>query len=123
MKIYRCFRCGNILAKIEDKSEALTCCGEALKELEVNTSDGVHEKHLPVYEMKDNECVVRVGEVDHPMSEEHYIMWILVERSNGYSIKYLNPGDEPTATFLNTSDIKAIYAYCNLHGLYKTTVL
>ena len=86
MKIYRCFRCGNILAKIEDKSEALTCCGEVLKELEVNTSDGAHEKHLPVYTMMNNECIVRVGEVDHPMTEEDYIMWILVERSYGYSI-------------------------------------
>jgi len=122
MKIYRCPICGNIVMKLEDFSEALVCCGKAMELLVPNESDGAKEKHLPVYEMTDSEIKVTVGEVTHPMEEAHSIKWILVEREDGFSMKHLNPTDNPSATFVNYNDAKAIYSYCNLHGLYKTVI-
>ncbi len=122
MKIYRCPICGNLVMKLEDKSEALVCCGTPMELLKANESDGAKEKHLPVYEINANEIKVVVGEVTHPMDEAHSIEWILVEREDGFSFKHLKFHEEPVATFVNYKDARAIYAYCNLHGLYKTDV-
>ena len=45
MKIYVCKRCGNVVLKLEDKSEALVCCGEKMELVEANTVDAATEKH------------------------------------------------------------------------------
>ena len=80
-----------------------------------------HEKHVPVYEVVDNIVNVKVGEVDHPMLEAHYIQWIALQTNLGNQRKVLQPGQEPKAQFalLPGEQVIAVYEYCNLHGLYK----
>ena len=92
-----------------------------MEELEPNTQDGAHEKHLPVYKVEGNIVSVKVGEVTHPMLEAHYIEWIVVETNKGFQIKYLKPEQEPKAEFklAQGETVEAVYAYCNLHGLWK----
>lgn len=121
VKFLRCAKCGKILAVVNDRPVPTMCCGEAMKELEVNTSDGAHEKHVPVYEVVGNIVKVKVGEVQHPSLENHYIMWILVQTDKGNQRKQLAWNDNPEAEFalLPGEKVLGVYAYCNLHGLYK----
>ena len=71
--------------------------------------------------MKDNIVSVKVGEVEHPMLEAHYIQWIALETNKGNQRKVLKPGDAPVAQFalLPGEEVVAVYEFCNLHGLYK----
>ena len=102
----------------------MMCCGEKMTELVPNTSDGAGEKHVPVVKINGNEVEVRVGEVDHPMLPEHFIQWIYVQTNKGGMRKVLNPNEAPAATFALTEgeEVVAVYEYCNLHGLWKTTL-
>ena len=79
------------------------------------------EKHVPVAEEKGNMVHVAVGAVAHPMLPEHYIEWIALETNQGSQIKKLQPGQAPEAVFALAEGEKmvAVYAYCNLHGLWK----
>ena len=122
MKFLRCKVCGKIVAMVNDCSSCPTkCCGEAMEEIPVNTQDGAHEKHLPVYNQEGNILKVKVGEVEHPMLETHYIQWIAVETDRGNQRKVLHPGQAPVAEFalLPGEKVLAVYEFCNLHGLYK----
>ena len=89
------------------------------KELTANTTDGAYEKHVPVIEQQQDRVTVRVGSVEHPMLEVHYIEWILLETKAGFQIHYLKPGMKPVAEFAVTEPVVAAYEYCNLHGLWK----
>ena len=89
------------------------------EELIANTTDGAHEKHVPVIETENDTVTVKVGSVEHPSLEAHYIEWILLQTEQGFQIHYLKPGMKPEATFLTNEKIKAAYEYCNLHGLWK----
>ena len=121
MKFYRCKRCGQMVAIVKKKGCPIMCCGEPMEEVTAGTSDGAVEKHVPVYEVKDNKVYVMVGAVEHPMSEEHYIEWIAVQTKSGNQRKALAPGQEPKAVFalLEGDEVEAVYAYCNLHSLFK----
>lgn len=121
MKFLKCNVCGKIVAVVEDKPVPTICCGQKMEELIPNTSDGAHEKHLPVYEIKDNVVAVKVGEVAHPMTDAHYIQWVAVETTLGNQRKVLHPNEEPVAKFslLPGEEVIAVLEYCNLHGLYK----
>ena len=121
MKFYRCRKCGQMVAIVKKKGCPIMCCGEAMEEIVPGTSDGAFEKHVPVYEVKDNKVYVKVGEVEHPMLEEHYIEWIAVQTSTGNQRKKLNPGDKPEAVFalLEGDEVEAVYEYCKLHSLWK----
>lgn len=106
---------------VNNSDVPVTCCGEQMVEMVPNTSDGAGEKHVPVVTVDGSTVKVNVGEVDHPMTEAHYIPWIVVETCCGVYRKNLKPGDAPTATFeIGGMKAKAVYAYCNLHGLWKT---
>ncbi len=121
MKFYRCKRCGQMVAIVKKKGCPIMCCGEPMEEIIPGESDGAVEKHVPVYEVKDNMVCVTVGSVEHPMSEEHYIEWIALQTKNGNQRKALKPGDAPKACFalLEGDEVEAVYAYCNLHSLFK----
>ena len=99
----------------------MSCCGKMMKELVPGTSDGAVEKHVPVFTVDGNKVVVTVGSVEHPMVEAHFIEWIAIETKKGAQRKVLNPGDKPSVEFALTDDdaVVAVYAYCNLHGLWK----
>lgn len=92
------------------------------EELTANTTDGAHEKHVPVITTTGDEVKVEVGSVEHPSLPAHYIEWILLETEMGFQIHYLKPGNKPEATFKTTEPVKAAYEYCNLHGLWKAEV-
>lgn len=120
IKFYRCKHCGNIIIKLHDSKVPVVCCGEVMEELICNSVDAASEKHVPVLESNKQMVTVTVGSVLHPMTEEHYIEWIVLETKNGNQIQYFNPSDEPKAVFALTEDDEIInaYAYCNLHGLW-----
>ena len=120
MKFYRCEHCGNIVAIVEASGVPIVCCGDNMKELVPNTSDGAGEKHVPVCEVSGNMVHVRVGEAEHPMTDEHYIQWIAIQTTGGNQRKCLKPGDKPEACFAlcEGDEVVAVYEYCNLHGLW-----
>lgn len=120
MKFYKCEHCGNIIAMVKDAGVPVVCCGQKMTELVPNTEDAAQEKHVPVYEQKGNILEVTVGSVEHPMAEEHHIEWIALQTDKGNQRKVLKPGDAPKADFalLDGEEVQAIYAYCNLHGLW-----
>jgi superoxide reductase len=53
-----------------------------MNELKPFEIDGAKEKHIPVYEIENNSLKVKVGEVDHPMEEDHFIEFIAYECEN-----------------------------------------
>ena len=120
MKFYKCPICGKIIAMVEERAVPTICCGRPMEELVANTQDGAHEKHIPVFEVKDGKVRVVVGEVEHPMMEAHYIQWIMLRTNYGNQRKVLKPGDKPEAKFalLPGEKVEAVLEYCNLHGLY-----
>ncbi len=120
MKLYKCMKCGKIIAVLENGNPSTVCCGEDMVELVSRSIDGALEKHVPVVDIKDNIVKVKVGEVEHPMTEEHYIEFIILETNKGHMIKYLKPNDKPEASFiLSEEEYINAYAYCNLHGLWN----
>jgi superoxide reductase len=109
---------------IYDSGAPLTCCGEEMKELIPNTSDGAVEKHVPVVKTEGNKVTVTIGSTIHPMTEAHYIMWVYLKTEQGGQRKCFKPGEKPEAVFLLTDDDKPLEAfeYCNLHGLWKADI-
>ena len=120
-KFYICSHCGNIIAKVKDVGVPVMCCGQKMKEIIPGTSDGAQEKHIPVYQVEGNIVTVRVGAVDHPMTAEHLIEWVSLQTKQGNQRKILAPGQEPVVRFAlcEGDEVEAVYAYCNLHGLWK----
>lgn len=121
LNFYRCPICGNIVELIDGNMDRIICCGKSMIKMIANTTDAVVEKHVPIYERVDNEIVVKVGEVEHPMEEEHYIMWIAqVSKDKVVRVK-LHPESKIEVRFPYISD-SVLYAYCNKHGLWKKIV-
>lgn len=122
VKFYICEHCGNIIAKVKDAGVPVVCCGEKMKEIVPNSTEAANEKHVPVYQVNGNIVEVNVGDIDHPMLEEHYIEWILLQTKQGNQRKVLQPGQPPKACFalVEGDEVVAVYAYCNLHGLWKS---
>ena len=120
-KFYICEHCGNMVAAIKVDGCPITCCGKPMKEIVPGTSDGAHEKHVPVYTVDGNKVTVTVGAVEHPMLDAHYIEWISIQTKQGNQRKTLKPGEAPKACFMicEGDEVEAVYAYCNLHSLWK----
>lgn len=120
-RFFICEHCGNIVAMVKDSGVPIVCCGQNMTELDPSTSDGAAEKHVPVYEVNGNIVNVTIGEVEHPMTEEHYIEWISIQTKQGNQRKVLSPNDAPKASFalVDGDSVEAVYAYCNLHSLWK----
>lgn len=120
-KFYVCEHCGNIIAYAQNNGVPVTCCGQKMKELIPNTTDAATEKHVPIFAIDGNKVYVVVGEVEHPMTEQHYIQWISLQTKQGNQRKCLTPADKPVACFsiCEGDQVEAVYEYCNLHGLWK----
>ena len=121
-KFFKCRHCGNVITKVVDAGVPVVCCGEKMEELIPNTVDASGEKHLPVV-TRINDCSIKieVGSVAHPMLPEHHIVFIYVETEDGGIRADLK--DKPEAVVCTcTSKPIAVYEYCNLHGLWKTTL-
>ncbi len=123
MKFFKCAHCGQMIAMVKETGVPVICCGEPMKELKAGTTDGAREKHVPVVEVKDGKAFVKVGSVEHPMLEEHYIEWIALKTNLGNQRKQLKPGEKPEAVFplLEGEEVLEAYEYCNLHSLWKKT--
>jgi superoxide reductase len=121
MKFYRCKKCGQIIAIVKETKVPVMCCGEKMEEIIPGTTDAAVEKHVPVFEVKDGIVTVTVGSVEHPMAPEHYIEWIAIKTTGGNQRKELKPGDAPKAVFAicEGDEVEEVYAYCNLHSLWK----
>lgn len=121
-KFFICKHCGNLIGLLHDAGVPMMCCGEKMVEL-TSGVEGATEKHTPVVKVEG--CIVRVaiGEIPHPMEEAHSIQWIYLETGKGGQRVSLNPGEKPEAIFsvLNDEPVAA-FAYCNLHGLWKTDI-
>lgn len=99
------------------------CCGEEMTLLKPNTSDGNKEKHVPVVTYTSNHTLkVCIGSEPHPMTTLHNIRFVCLETSVGGVIRYLNDDDPPEVCFRFNGKPIAVYAYCNIHGLWKADV-
>lgn len=120
-KFYICPHCGNLLEVVRSGDVAPCCCGQEMLELKANSVDASGEKHTPTVQIHGNIVEVNVGSIDHPMEEIHWIEWVQLNTDKGIYRRRLNPGQTPRAIFqLNNEQPLAVYAYCNLHGLWKT---
>ncbi len=122
-KFYLCEHCGNLVGMIHDSGVPMICCGQKMTALEPNTVEASEEKHLPVVKVEGNTVTVHVGSVDHPMVPEHFIQWVYVQTGKGGQRKSLQPGEAPSVSFcLGDDKPVAVYAYCNIHGLWMTEI-
>ena len=123
LKFFRCEKCGNIVELVEESGAPISCCGQKMTRLEAGVVEASREKHIPVVELSGNSVKVSVGSVEHPMSEEHSILWVYLETDKGGQRKCLAVGSDPVVTFaLSDEKPVAVYAYCNLHGLWKSEI-
>lgn len=121
VRFYKCSICGNIIGLIEGDAERIKCCGQTMERMKANTTDAAEEKHIPTYEKVDGELLVRVGEIEHPMEKDHYIMWIAQVANNRTTRVRLYP-EQSTETRFPYIKGAALYAYCNKHGLWSTII-
>ena len=119
LEVYKCEVCGNIVEVLHGGAGELVCCGQAMKLFKENTTDAAQEKHVPVIEKIAGGVKVTIGEVAHPMTEEHSIEWIEIIADGKAYRQFLNPGDAPEAVFNIEADDITAREYCNLHGLWK----
>lgn len=121
MNFYKCSECQSIAMELVAGSPGHE---KKFQELAANTADASGEKHVPAVEKKGGTVTVKVGELEHPMLEEHYIMWIYLETEQGGYLRKLFPGQKPEAEFVLASGDRpvAAYEYCNLHGLWKAEI-
>ena len=119
-KFLECKKCGNIVAAVKESGVSVMCCGQKMEQIIPGTVEASREKHIPEYEVKDNKVYVTVGSVEHPMTEEHYIEWISIQTKQGNQRKQLKPNQAPKVCFslCECDEVEAVYAYCNLHGLW-----
>lgn len=121
---YKSKHCENLAVLLQGGEKEMSCCGEPMTRLEANTSEGASEKHLPVVKKEGDKIHVQVGSVSHPMSEEHSIQWIYLATRQGGQIKQLESHQPPEACFSVCGGDEPLeaYAWCNLHGLWKTKI-
>ena len=122
MKFYICKHCGNIVTKLTSAGVPIKCCGENMVLLEAGVTEAAVEKHVPSVTVEGSLVKVSVGSVAHPMTDEHYIPWVALETETSASVEWLKPGQAPEVVFslAEGQKAKAVYAWCNLHGLWKT---
>jgi superoxide reductase len=121
-QIYKCEVCGNVVEVVHEGQESLVCCGQPMKLQKAHTEDKGMEKHVPVIEENGNYITVKVGDIEHPMEENHYIEWIELTVDDAVYRRYLSPTDNPEVSFTVPErhiELSA-RAYCNVHGLWKS---
>ncbi len=119
--VYKCAICGNIVTVLTGGQGALTCCEAPMGLMDENSTDAAHEKHVPMVIGIGDDIEVSVGSVAHPMQEEHYIEWIELIADGVSYRKFLKPGDTPDVNFSVEAEEVTARAYCNLHGLWRSS--
>ena len=120
-KFYICEECDSIIVMYKNSGIPIMCCGEKMTEIIPGSVDAAWENHVPVYEVEGNQVIVTIGFLEHPMEEEHFIEWVFLQTKQGTQRKVLKPDQEPKVCFAicEGDEGEAVYAYCNLHGLWK----
>jgi len=129
-QIYKCEICGNIVEVLHIGAGELVCCGQPMGLMNEKAKDEGEEKHVPVVEdLPSSICqgkdgaIIKVGEVEHPMNEDHFIEWIEIVIEDGKrDKKFLQPGDKPQVEFYTRKKVVGVRAYCNIHGLWKCDI-
>lgn len=132
VELYKSCECGEIVEMVCTCGEPVSCCGQRMERMTPNMTEGAapqgqkpvgaQEKHLPVVEREGDIITVKVGEIFHPMEEKHSIQWVTLQTRQGTQRKHLPPTGEPVVRFalIDGDEPQSVYAYCNLHGLWKT---
>ena len=120
-EIYKCEVCGNVIEVLFAGAGELVCCEEPMTLMQAKTQDEMQEKHVPVLEKSlSGEILVKVGEIPHPMEENHYIQMIEVFNNDGVlERKYLMPNQKPEFLVKLNQEITHAEEYCNVHGLWE----
>lgn len=121
VEFYECETCGNVMVKLMDGGVTPSCCGHPMKKVEAKSGDQGTEKHTPIVLVNGDRATVTVGEVAHPMEEDHFIGFAVLEHGRGFDVKELKTNGYPVAQFLLNEDEKPgrVYAWCNKHGLWE----
>lgn len=120
IEFYRCPNCDNVVTRLSSACGRMICCGSQMVKLEPKTADLGQEKHTPVLTHKDGVLTAVCGSVPHPMEPKHYIEWMALQTEGRLEIVYLKPGEKAEASWPDVAH-GAVFAYCNLHGLWVTT--
>jgi superoxide reductase len=119
-QIFKCTVCGNIVEMVGTGVGTLVCCGQSMKSMKENSNDASIEKHVPVVTISASKTSIKVGEIEHPMEETHFIEWIELIVDDRVDKQFLHAGEKPETEF-NIAPKKYIArAYCNVHGLWKS---
>ncbi|MBQ8590531.1 MAG: desulfoferrodoxin [Firmicutes bacterium] len=121
VEFYECEICGNVMVKLVDGGVTPQCCGSSMEMMKVKKGDSGKEKHTPVVLINEERVTVNVGEIAHPMEEDHFIGFAVLENGCGFDVKELKTKGYPVAQFLLNEDETAgrVYAWCNQHGLWE----
>ena len=109
-KFYVCPVCGNVI--LSTGEAVVCCCAVTLPPLEAEEEDAEHQ--MSVETVEDEYYIT----IDHPMSKEHYISFLAAVTDCGVELIKLYPEQLCEARF-KIRRTRAVYAYCNRHGLFK----
>lgn len=122
-RFFKCEKCGNMVGLIHNAGVPMMCCKEKMHEMVPNNTEASEEKHMPAVSVEGDKVCVSVGDVPHPMTEEHHIVWVYLQTDRGGHRKCIKIGDEPKVCFmLYDENPCAVYAYCDVHGLWKKDI-
>ena len=119
--IKKCLKCEAIVKSIKDcdcNDCGIICCDEKMQIIKPNSVDASFEKHVPTYEIEND--ILKVA-VNHVMELEHFIEWLCLKTIDKEEYIYFKPNEEATAIFKNVKS-GILYAYCNKHGLWSTSI-
>ncbi|MBO5136867.1 MAG: desulfoferrodoxin [Spirochaetaceae bacterium] len=114
--------CGDCKSVLHKLPGTVSNAKSGMNILEAGVTDGAKEKHIPVVKVEGNNVTVKVGSMAHPMTQEHYILWIMLRTDKGFMYRILEPNQEAVACFTLQENEKplTVYEMCNIHGLWKT---
>ena len=119
--VKKCMKCGAIIIPYQDctcDGCGIKCCGEEMQELIANSEDASFEKHIPNYEIAQDEISVTVN---HVMEKEHYIEFIALVSDTKIYLEKLYSEMNAQVRFKYTKGA-TLYAYCNKHGLWMSKI-
>ena len=123
LELYKCEICGNIVEIVLAGEGELVCCGQPMNLLEEQSmqDEMLQEKHVPVIKMEEDNIEIRVGSIQHPMTEEHYIQFIEAYSKDKRYVKrkYLFPNEEPVLKLKCNCKDTIARELCNIHGLWR----
>jgi len=114
----------SVIMLISGGGADISCDGKPMNFLKANTTDAVQEKHVPQVTVDGKKISVKVGSVEHPMTEAHLIQWIYLQTKKGGQYVHLTAADKPEAEFIvaDGDEPIAAYEFCNLHGLWTAKI-